>query len=59
MSTRRSVLFVCVCFVSHRERGEGQADASETVQGQSQEDESWQDWRATQKVKVLQGSELL
>lgn len=27
------------CRVTHRERGEGQADASKAVQGESQEDE--------------------
>lgn len=37
-------LFLASC-VSHREGGEGQADASKAVQGESEEDERWQHYR--------------
>lgn len=37
--------FHVVGCVSHREWGEGQTDASKAIQGESQEDERWQDCR--------------
>lgn len=49
-------LLVSVCFllvVSHREGGEGQTDASKAVQGESQEDECWQNCRQEEKQKNI------